>query len=112
MKIEETNVGKMESALSARGIKLDKLFAKAEAAGSEAKVDYRRGLDDLRTKYKLAQAKLDECTTAGSEKWEILKTGLEAAWSDVETAFKRLGKSPIKPNAAQPERLDPPAKTA
>jgi len=38
---------------------------------------------------KVAQAKLDEVKTAGSEKWETLKAGVESAWNDLEIAFKK-----------------------
>jgi hypothetical protein len=28
--------------------------------------------------------------TAGAEKWDTLKTGMETAWSDLEAAFKKM----------------------
>lgn len=100
MKTVKENVGKMEAELRRWGVKLDKLMAKAEAAGSEAKVDYRRGVDDLKGKYKVAQSKFAESKAAGSAKWGILKTGLEAAWNDLEAAFKKMGKSSVEATMA------------
>jgi hypothetical protein len=111
MKIDEANVGKMEAELRQWGVKLDKLIAKANAAGSEAKVDYRKGVEDLKGKYKVAQSKFAECKDAGSAKWGILKTGLEAAWNDLETAFKKLGKSSAEADDHQPTKTEPPAGT-
>jgi hypothetical protein len=93
MKIIESNTGKMEAQLAKWGETLDKLIAKAEAAGTEVKLDYRRGVEDLRARCKAAQLKLDESKAAGSAKWGILKDGLQAAWTDIETAFRKLGKS-------------------
>jgi hypothetical protein len=106
MKIDEANVGKMEGELRQWGVKLDKLIAKANAAGSEAKVDYRKGVEDLKVKYKVAQSKFAECKDVGGAKWGILKTGLEAAWNDLETAFKKLGKNPVEVAGDQPSKTE------
>ena len=111
MQMVEANAGKMEAQLRNWGVKLDKVIAKAEAAGTEVKVDYRKGVDDLKAKYKVAQSKFDECKAAGSAKWGIFKTGLEAAWNDLETAFKKLGKSSVEAAHAQPGKTEPQPKT-
>jgi len=111
MQIVETNAGKMETQLRNWGVKLDKVMAKAEAAGTGAKIDYRKGVDDLKAKYKVAQSKFDECRAAGSAKWGIFKTGLETAWNDLESAFKKLGKSSVEADHVQPGKIEPQAKT-
>jgi hypothetical protein len=90
METTGAKVGKMEKQLKEWGARLDELTAKADEAGTRAKGDYRKRVDDLRAKYQVAQSKLDELRTAGSEKWETLKTGVESAWSDLEVAFKKL----------------------
>ncbi|MGD0836755.1 MAG: hypothetical protein ABSB49_08955 [Polyangia bacterium] len=90
MKMVEANVGRMETELKQWGAKLDKLVAKVEAAGTEVKSDYRQSVEDLRSKYRLTQSKLDELKTAGSAKWGIFKTGVETAWNDLEASFKKL----------------------
>lgn len=90
METMEAHVGKMETKLKRWGAKLDKLVAKAEEAGTDAKNDHRKRIDDLKAKHQMAQAKLDELKTAGSEKWETFKAGVESAWNDLETAFKKL----------------------
>jgi hypothetical protein len=86
----EAHVGKMEKQLRQWGAQLDELVAKAEGAGTEAKVDYRKCIDDLKAKHQVAQSKLDELKAAGSEKWETLKTGVESAWNELDVAFKKL----------------------
>jgi hypothetical protein len=106
MKILESNAGRMEAQLRQWGAALDKLIAKAEAAGTKVKADYRQGVDDLQAKCKIAQSKLDESKAAGSAKWGILKDGLEAAWTDIETAFKKLGKSSAAAVEAQPTKTE------
>ena len=107
MKIAEANVGKMETELKQWGAKLDKLVAKVEAAGSEVKIDYRKGVEDLRSKYRLTQSKFDEFKTAGSAKWGIFKTGVETAWNDLEASFKKLTKHSAGAEGGQTKQDEP-----
>ena len=90
MENTEDNVGKLEPQLKQWGAKLDEFVAKADRAGTAARIDNRRRIEELKAKVKAAQAKLDEVKTAGSEKWETLKAGVESAWKDLEIAFKKL----------------------
>jgi hypothetical protein len=90
MKTTETRVGKMETQLKRWGAKLDQLVAQADSAGADAKIDHRKRIAELRTKHKLARAKLDELKAASGEKWETLKQGAESAWNDFEIAFKKF----------------------
>lgn len=86
----KTQVGKMEEQLKLFGAKLDDLVTKAHDAGAEAKDDYRKTVAELKTKHQAAQAKLDELRAVGIDKWDAFKTGIEGAWSEFETAFKKL----------------------
>jgi peptidoglycan hydrolase CwlO-like protein len=90
MEKTEDKVGKLEAQLKQWGARLDELVAKADRAGTAARIDNRKRIDDLKAKVHAAQAKLDEVKAAGSEKWETLKTGVESAWSELELAFKKL----------------------
>ena len=80
----------MEAELKSWGAKLDALVAKADAAGTEAKIDYRIRLEDVPARYKAAQSQLHKLQAAGSGKWDTFKTDVESAWSDLESAFKKL----------------------
>ena len=86
----EAHIEKMEKQLKHWGAKLDEFLAKADQAGAEAKIEYRKRIDDLKLKHQVAQSKLDEFKAAGSEKWETLKTGVESAWNELDVAFKKL----------------------
>jgi peptidoglycan hydrolase CwlO-like protein len=90
MEKTEQDLGKLETQLKQWGVKLDEFVAKADRAGTAARIDNRKRIDELKAKVKVAQAKLDEVKTAGSEKWETLKAGVESAWNDLEIAFKKL----------------------
>lgn len=90
METVESHVGKMEAELRQWGERLDKLVANADAAGTSAKIDYRKRLDDLREKYAAAEARFAELKAAGSGKWETFQGRVETAWSDLATAFTKL----------------------
>jgi len=90
METKEAHLGTMEAQLKQWGAKLDELGVIGEEAASEARVHYRKGVDELKAKHLAAQIKLDELRAAGSEKWDILKTGVDSAWKDLEAGFKKL----------------------
>src|SRR5687768_5027043 len=66
METIELHVATMEAELLRWGLKLDELVAKADVAAAEATHDYHARVDELKGKYRLAQAKLDELKTAES----------------------------------------------
>lgn len=80
----------METRLQRLGAKLDDLVAKAKEAGAGAKSDHRKRIDDLKARYGVARSKLDDLRVAGSEKWATVKAGVESAWTDLESTFKKL----------------------
>jgi chromosome segregation ATPase len=90
MKFARENIGKLESQLKDWEAKLDVLVAKAEVVRAEAKSDYREHIDELKTKHRLAKAKLEELKAEGNDKWDTLKSGVESAWNELENAFKKL----------------------
>jgi hypothetical protein len=90
MKVVKENIEKMEAQLLQWDARLDELVAKAELVRAEAKSDHLKHVEALKTKQRLAKAKLEELKAASNEKWEILKTGLENAWDELEDAIKKL----------------------
>ena len=90
MEKTQENLGQYEVQLKQWGAKLDEFVAKADRAGTTARIDNRKLIDDLRAKCRAAQSKLDEVRTAGSNKWETGKNGVESAWCELEGAFKKL----------------------
>ncbi|HEY5285433.1 MAG TPA: hypothetical protein VIM14_21745 [Polyangia bacterium] len=83
-------VGKIETRLRQLGAKLDKLVIKADEAGTEAKVEYRKQIDCIKDKHAVVQGKLTEFRAAGGQKWDNFRGGVETAWHDLENAFKAL----------------------
>jgi hypothetical protein len=83
-------VGKIETRLRQLGTKLDKLVAKADEAGSEAKAEYRKQIDCIKDKHAVVQSKMTAFRAANGQKWDSFKGGVEIAWHDLENAFKAL----------------------
>ena len=86
----QEHLGKREAQLKRWGARLDQIVAKAEKVGVEVNAAKRQRVDEVRTKYQTAQAKMDEYKAAGCEKWDQFKPGVEAAWKDLEAAFKKV----------------------
>ncbi len=85
----ENQVTAMENRLKQWAGKVGEFVARAEGTVADAQADYRVGIDDLKTKYQVAQAKLKELRSAGAN-WEILKEGMDSAWNELDGAFKKL----------------------
>ena len=83
-------VGKIETRLRQLGMKLDRLVAKADEAGAEVKLDYRKQIDHIKDKHAVVQGKLDAFRAASGEKWDHFKGGVRIAWNDLDDAFKAL----------------------
>jgi hypothetical protein len=86
----ESHLGKLETQLRTWGVRLEEIVARVEAARTQASGDYRKRLDELKAKYKVAEMRFGELRKAGSAKWETFQGGIESAWNDLETAFRKL----------------------
>ena len=86
----ESHLGKLETQLRTWGARLDEMVARAEAARTQASGDYRKRLDEVKAKYKVAEMRFGELKKAGSGKWETFQGGIESAWNDLDIAFRKL----------------------
>jgi hypothetical protein len=83
-------VGKIETRLRQLGVRLDRLVAKADVAGTELKADHRTQVDLVRQKYAAVHDKLRAFRAANGRKWDDFRGGVETAWRDFESALKAL----------------------
>jgi hypothetical protein len=88
MEISKENAGQIEAQFTQWGATLDQLIAKA---GAEAKSDYHKSLDELKSKYQAARAKFAALQAISQENWANEKSDFETAWIELETTFKRPG---------------------
>lgn len=66
---------------------LDKLQAKADLAGTEARVKYQQQIDDLKKKRGELEEKMAQLRGASEGAWGDVKTGMEIAWSSMSEAL-------------------------
>ena len=88
MSKKEAYEKKIEAQLQEWKTDIDKMKAKADKADAEAKLEYYKQIEDLRTKQEAAQEKLTELKASGGDAWEDLKSGIELAWTSLGEAVK------------------------
>jgi uncharacterized coiled-coil DUF342 family protein len=88
MMTKDEFVRKMHARLDQWNADIDTLKAKADSAGTEARAEYHKQLDVLRSKRDEARSKLHELESSGESAWEDLKAGVEMAWDSVSEAVR------------------------
>jgi chromosome segregation ATPase len=85
---------KLNAQLKEWNAKVEELRAKGQSASADAKIQLNKQLDDLGIKRAAAEKKLKELQTAGTEKFQVLKQGVDQAWQDLRGAFDKVTKTP------------------
>ncbi|MBN1347742.1 MAG: hypothetical protein JXQ73_33965 [Phycisphaerae bacterium] len=79
----------METKLADLEKKLDELKKHADAKGQEAKAEYDKTKADLDKKIAETKEKLEKSKTATGEAWKSLKSGLDAAMGELDSAYEK-----------------------
>ncbi|MFH2005015.1 MAG: coiled coil domain-containing protein [bacterium] len=90
MKTMEEYVGKMETRLKKWGARLDDLVLKADQSGEKATTEYHKRIDELKAKHRAARTKVDEMKAANSEQWKTFKAGIDGAWNELGSAYRKM----------------------
>jgi len=85
---EQAYKDKMQARLDEFGAEIDKLKAKSERAGADAKIAYQEQIVQLRAQKDAAAKKLSELDDAADDAGEDLKSGIEDAWHSLGEAIK------------------------
>ena len=92
MSTKEDFVRKMHTKLDQWNAEIDALSEKANQAGDqaerEARAEYQKQLETLRSKRDHARSKLNELESASEGAWHDLKAGVELAWESVSEAVR------------------------
>ncbi len=80
--------GEMEKKLQDWGAKLDEMKAKADQSGADTKAQLEGKIEALTVKRDAMQQQLADLKGSSDEAWQIMKTGLQAAWNDLSDAFE------------------------
>ncbi|HWR77188.1 MAG TPA: coiled coil domain-containing protein [Thiobacillus sp.] len=92
MSTKDEFVHTMHAKLDQWNAEIDVLSAKANQAADQAEVEaraeYQKQLDALRSKRDHARSKLNELESASEGAWHDLKAGVELAWESVSEAVR------------------------
>ena len=90
MKSKEAHVEKMEKRLWQWSAELDNFVARGDGVGPKAKVDYRKRINDVESRYNVVRTKLDELKSGSNGDWKTLKSDVEIAWKELQVAYKKM----------------------
>ncbi len=88
MSTKEAYEKKLQAQLDEWALEYEKLKVRADKVKAEGQIEYQKELEELRSKQKVAQEKLDEIKAASGDAWEDLKTGLESSWDSLSASLK------------------------
>ncbi|MFP4422105.1 MAG: hypothetical protein ACLFRG_16310 [Desulfococcaceae bacterium] len=102
---------KLEAQLAEWTARLEKLKARSEQMGLEAREELERRIERLRSRRGEAREQLDALRDGGEEAWGHLRSGLEKAMEDLKTGFSEAlatvrsegAKADAEGDAADPE---------
>ena len=88
MSMKESYQKKLQAQLDEWSAEIDKLKAKADGAEADAKLEYYKQIEELRSMQAAANEKLAELKEAKDDAWEDLKAGMDSAWGSLGNALK------------------------
>jgi hypothetical protein len=86
----DTYINKLKTLLVEWDIEIDRLAAKEDTAGADAKTEYHKRLAELRAKRDDLAARIDTMHKTGEDDMEDLKFDLENAWKFLEEGLSIL----------------------
>lgn len=80
-------IKKMHAKIDEWNAQIDRLAAKSEIAGADAKAEYNNSIDKLQRKRDEIDKKIREAVTAGDNAWQDMKIGITSAVDALETSL-------------------------
>lgn len=84
--LKQAYADKLEAQFKGLSADLDKLKAKAQGAGADARIAVGHKLEELKAQHQKAAAQLEDYRRASQDKLEGLRLGLEKSWSDLKAS--------------------------
>ena len=84
----EPSMEEMEAQLEIWSLKIDKLVAKTQRAGVQARFEVLMYVDELKALHAIAQSKLSACKAVEDTRRTHLEGEMQSAWGDLVAAFK------------------------
>ena len=79
----------MESQIKKWDAEVDKLKAKSDQIGADARVKYVEQLKAMRANRDVAHKKLQEMRTASESAWQNMQAGVDSAWASMKNALDK-----------------------
>ena len=80
---KQAYLDKMAAQIKEWGAKVEVLEAKAAKGAAGVRVDYHNQLESWRKQETVLQQKMEELRAAGADKFEILKSGVQNVWVEI-----------------------------
>lgn len=90
MREKEIYQQKIQAKLDEWKADAEKLRAKAAGADADAKLEANRKAEELDRKIATGNERLAEIRDAGEDKWETVKTRVDAAWDKLTSEVREL----------------------
>lgn len=84
---KEKYIDKMAEQLKEWSAAINELESRMSGVSAEAKNQYAKRIQDLKEKREAMTIKLRELGEAGSEAWDVLKSGMERSWEEMKKAI-------------------------
>lgn len=81
-------VDKMNGHLKEWTAKFEVLKAKGSVMAADVKIEYNKKIEDWQKKELDLHKNLDELCTAGLDRFETMKSGIERTWTELKTAIE------------------------
>jgi Skp family chaperone for outer membrane proteins len=88
MSMKEAYQKKLQAQLDEWNAEIDKLKAKADKAEADAKLEYYKKIEELRSIQETANSKFAKLREASDGAWEDLKAGVDSACNTLGNALK------------------------
>jgi len=82
-------IEKAKAKLDQWNAEIDKLKARADEAGADARIEYGKRLDEMRSHRDEAEKWLRQMRDSSDAAWSDMKVGFDRAWDQLSGAFER-----------------------
>lgn len=88
MKNKEAYIQKLHAKIDEWNADIDKLKAKADQVEADAKIEYQKQIETLKTKSNEIERKVTEISRSSEDAWQDLKAGIDLAREAMNQAIR------------------------
>lgn len=88
MENREQYIEKAKARLDQWDADIQKVEAKVHEAEADAKIEYQKQLDEMRSRRNQAETQLEALKTSSEGAWADMQSGFEKAWTEISRAYE------------------------